>query len=186
MTTYAAGIVTIAVKQSVRDKAAMGDGRARQTLAHEIGHGVMHDGAPMLRRTGASGVITPKWLPPYRSAEHQAKVFAPAFLIDDDIAATQSSAEQISIEFGISFESASIYFKQLEETRNHAASAARVSRMAEEFRARTHVPQPAMKYIDAPCTACGHATVFPIGIKFMCQNCGDVSDRFQDGDSIGP
>jgi hypothetical protein len=106
------------LKQSVRDQALVGDGRARQMLAHELGHAVMHDGVPMSRRTGASGIGSPKWLKAFESAEHQAKVFAPAFLINDTIAGRASSPNDISVESGISLESANIYFEELTEHRN--------------------------------------------------------------------
>ncbi len=103
-TTYAAGIITITVKQSCWDGAKRGQVRPRQTLAHELGHAVqghaeMHADVPMARRQGAAGkYIAPKdrpstyrsaeGLPASKSAEHQAKVFAPAFLINDRIAET--------------------------------------------------------------------------------------------------
>src|ERR1700730_10726593 len=86
--------VTIAVKESVRADGFMGVGRARNTLAHELGHGVMHEGAQMHRRS--DGNVAPIWLQPYESAEHQARVFAPAFLINDAMANTLASAEEIS------------------------------------------------------------------------------------------
>jgi hypothetical protein len=76
-TTFGKGIVTVSVKQSVCGAALMGDGRSRNTLAHEMGHGVMHNGSEMFRRM--NGNLTPKYIMPYESAEHQAKVFAPAF-----------------------------------------------------------------------------------------------------------
>jgi hypothetical protein len=185
VTTYGAGIVTIAVKQSVRDKALVGDGRARQTLAHELGHAVMPDGVSMSRRAGAAGNVIPKWLKPFRSAEHQAKVFAAAFLINDVIASSLTSAEDISVEFGISLESANIYFEELTERRNREKSVANVRKMAEEFRALTASAPSKGHYIDEPCSNCGQRTIFPIGIKFMCDTCHTVIDRFQDGDTIG-
>lgn len=52
-TSHGKDFVTIAVKQSVRDAAFMGDGRARNTLAHELGHAVMHDGVEMPRHLNA-------------------------------------------------------------------------------------------------------------------------------------
>jgi hypothetical protein len=186
VTSYGSGVVTIAVKQSVRDKALVGDGRARQTLAHELGHAVMHDGTPMARRVGAAGRVTPNWLKPFRSAEHQAKVFAAAFLISDVTADTLSSPNEISVEFGISLESARIYFKELTERRHREKSAANVRRMADEFRALTTPASPRMHYINERCTSCGHQTVLPVGIKFLCDTCGNVSDRFQDGDTLQP
>jgi IrrE N-terminal-like domain len=184
VTSYGKGVVTIAAKQSVQDKAFVGEGRARNTLAHEFGHAVMHEGVPMARHGSAVRNVTPKWLPAFQSAEHQAKVFAAAFLINDKIANTLFSAEEISVEFGISLESANIYFSQITDLRNREKSTANVLRMADEFRALTTSAQPKIRYINELCTSCGNPTVFPIGIKFMCDTCHTVIDRFQDGDSV--
>src|SRR5579862_8649041 len=41
-TSFGKRIVTIAIKQSVCQTALIGDGRSRNTLAHELGHAVMH------------------------------------------------------------------------------------------------------------------------------------------------
>ncbi|SRR6266568_1988695 len=181
-TSYGKGIVTIAVKQSVRNMALVGDGRARHTLAHELGHAVMHDGVHMSRR--AAGNVTPKWIKPFESAEHQAKVFAAAFLINDVIANTLSSAEEVSVEFGVSLESAKIFYEELIEQRNREKTADNIRRMADEFRALIAPAPPKVRYIKEPCAVCGNPTVFPLGIKFMCETCDTVSDRFQDGDSL--
>jgi hypothetical protein len=144
VTTYADGVITITTKRSRWDRAQRKHGRSRQTLAHELGHAVqghaeMRTDAPMARRQGAAGkYISPKdrpstyrsaeGLPASKSAEHQAKVFAPAFLINDRIAETLSSAKEIALAFGISQQSAEIYFKQLPKSRNKTESANRVSR----------------------------------------------------------
>jgi hypothetical protein len=184
--TYGKDIVTIAIKQSVYDGALVGEGRSRNTFAHELGHGVMHDGERKFRR--AEGNVTPEWLRarPFQSAEHQAKIFAPAFLINDSIAETLSTAEEISIEMGVSLQSATIYFEQLTQRRNRKESAERVMRSAVEFRAlTTSKSSHHVQYIDELCPACGKATLIPVGIKFMCQTCNNVFDRFQDGDSVG-
>ncbi len=180
LTSFAKDAITISVKRSVRYDAFMGVGRARNTLAHEIGHAVMHQGPPMARL--ALGNLTPKWLRPFESAEHQAKIFAPAFLINDTIARELGSAEEISVYFGISLESAEIYFKQIEDARNRQENVERVLRTAREFRAR-HTPDSSkVHYIDERCPACGEKTLFPVGTKFMCHTCDNVTDRFQDGD----
>lgn len=88
------GIVTIRLTQSVHYQAYMGVGRARTTIAHELGHATLGHaahvrGAQLARRPQTN--ITPVWLPPYESAEHQAKVFAPAFLIKSDLRAPRAS-----------------------------------------------------------------------------------------------
>ena len=83
-TEFVADTVVISIKRSVHQKARWGDGRARMTLAHELGHGVMHDGATMFRKSDAVGPTELSRTSPWESAEHQAKVFASAFLIDDE------------------------------------------------------------------------------------------------------
>lgn len=180
LTTYGQNTVTISIRQSVSTDALMGVGRARNTIAHEFGHAVMHDGPPMARRV--LGNITPRWLKPFESAEHQAKVFAAAFLINDAIEDMPHTADEISIEFGISVESANIYLDKLVKERNRERDAERMLRIAADFRAAT-MPAPAkIPYLSAICPICSHQTIFPVGVKFLCQTCETIFDRFQDGD----
>lgn len=113
MTEFAPGVVTITARESVHDKAVVGDGRARMTLSHEIGHAVMHEGSPKHRHINAVGTTRLSKISASESAEHQAKVFAAAFLIDYAVAATLASPEDISIHFGISLEAAKICFEQV-------------------------------------------------------------------------
>jgi IrrE N-terminal-like domain len=200
VTTFAAGIITITVKQSCWDGAKRGQVRHRQTLAHELGHAVQGHGemradAPMARRQAASGkYLAPvdrpsnyksaEGLPASKSAEHQAKVFAPAFLINDRIAETLSSANEIALAFGISQQSAEIYFEQLTKRRNKKKSAERVRRMADEAIAvlsgRRSAPT---NYMPDPCLVCGEKKILPNVAGFQCQNCGKVFDH-QDGDTV--
>jgi Zn-dependent peptidase ImmA (M78 family) len=73
---------------TVFNAAKLGEGRSRMTLVHELGHALMHDGGPKFRHTGAVGTTDLSKDRPFESAERQAKIFAPAFLIHDEIAAT--------------------------------------------------------------------------------------------------
>lgn len=185
VTSYSKGVVTIAAKESVDWDAEVGVGRARMTLVHELGHAVMHDSAPKARKTGATGKTTPNWMKPFESAEHQAKVFAPAFLIDTEAADKLPNANAISIQFGVSRESARICFENFEIERNRAKAAERVARMAAAF--GTPVPDPGPpKYMAERCTSCGQQTLYPSGSKFNCATCSGAVDRFQDGDSLDP
>jgi IrrE N-terminal-like domain len=184
LTTYDGKLIVIAVGRSVHYAAYMGDGKARNTFAHEFGHAVMHDGAPMSRR--ALGNAKFNFIKPFESAEHQAKVFAPAFLINDEIAERLTSAEEISVEFGVSLESATIYFEQLSARRNRGKSIENVRRMAGEIReilSPSATPSKSM-FLAEPCSVCRNTTVFPVGHKFMCQTCDTIFDRFQDGDTV--
>jgi Zn-dependent peptidase ImmA (M78 family) len=188
ITTETDGVVTIRIRQSIHYGAYMGDGRPRNTFSHEfahaaLGHGAYVRGAQLARRP--SNNLKPKWLPHYESAEHQAKIFAPAFLINDSIAETLSSAEEIAVEFGISLASAEIYFEQLTEKRDQEDIAARVGRMAIEVRQMLSPPKNTTQihFMNEPCPICGQQKLIPIAAKFMCLGCDHVSDHFQDGDA---
>jgi Zn-dependent peptidase ImmA (M78 family) len=184
LTIYEEKSIVIAVKRSIHYAAYMGDGRARNTFGHEFGHCVMHKGAPKSRRTLGNAKF--KFVQPFESAEHQAKVFAPAFLINDETAARLGSAEEISVEFGVSLESATIYYRQLLAQRDRQRSAENVLRMAKEARAVLSPPKTThtVTFLAEPCSICRNATIFPIGHKFMCRTCDAVFDRFQDGDTV--
>jgi len=199
VTIYVNGTIIIAIKQSCWHGALRKQGRPRQTLAHELGHAVqghaeMRAGTPMARRQGAAGKYvsaenrpskfkSAEGLPASRSAEHQAKVFAPAFLINDRIAETLSSAKEIALAFGISQRSAEIYFEQLTNRRNRRKSAERVRQMANEAIAVLSGRKPApVRYLPSPCTACGEKKILPNSSGFQCQNCRKVFDH-QDGDA---
>jgi hypothetical protein len=203
VTTYVAGIITITVEQPCWDGAERGQVRPRQTLVHELGHAVqghveMRAGVPMARRHGAAGkYVAPsdrpstyrsaEGLPASKSAEHQAKVFAPAFLINDRIAETLSSASEIALAFGISQQSAEIYYKQLNERRNRKQSAQRVRQMADDAIAVLSGRKPAaaklipVRYMTGACPICGAGKILPTNSGFQCQNCTKVFDH-QDGD----
>ena len=180
-TEFTEEAVIISVKRSVHQKALWGDGRARMTLAHELGHGVMHYGATMFRNSDAVGTTDLSQQSASESAEHQAKVFASAFLVDDDAAASLSSPEEISTEFLVSLEAAEICFERLADEAEHALSAERVRLSNEDFQSKMRAaienrPKQELQYTGDFCTKCGNATLLPMGIKLLCHTCGDVID----------
>lgn len=73
-TEFSKGIVTITSRRSVHDRARMGVGRDRMTLAHELAHAVLHHSVPMFRLVGAAGATDLAQDGAHTSAEHQAKV----------------------------------------------------------------------------------------------------------------
>jgi hypothetical protein len=185
LTTEINGQITISVPRSVHYDAYMGVGRARNTISHELGHAALGHAAFVKGTALARRPITnetPAWIRPFESAEHQAKVFAPAFLINEAIAETLASPQEIAVEFGISLESATIYFEQLTERQGRQESAQRVSRMAEQVREILNPKPPEVRFIDEPCPICAQRTLMPVGTKYLCKTCDSVSDRFQDGD----
>jgi len=183
LTEFERDRVIISVRRSVHQAACFGDGRSRMTLAHELGHGVMHRGAAKHRRVGATGLAAGLTvIPAYESSEHQTKVFAPAFLIHDESASKMASPEEISIQFGVSFQAAEICSRRLSEASEHAKVAERVQKANAEFQSALKSKPQEIRYSDATCTSCGCKTLIPIGVKYLCRTCDTVSDRFQDGD----
>jgi Zn-dependent peptidase ImmA (M78 family) len=192
-TEFAKGEITITVKRSVYNDAKMGVGRARMTLAHELAHAVMHHGAPLFRLLDAKGATDLAKERAYESAEHQAKVFAAAFLIHDEDAAQMRDAEEIAIEFGVSKQAAEICFERLTAKRARALSAERVRKMADEAKAilagsrkttaRSNPDRmPIMNYLPDTCTACGQKTLISFGHKVHCHSCRFSGDQKPDGD----
>lgn len=182
ITTHEKGEVVINLKKSVHVAAMLGEGRARNTIIHEFGHAVMHNRHLMPRM--ADGNVRYDWIKPYESAEHQANVFAAAFLIDDNIASCLSSAEDISVQFGVSLRCAEVYFKERTEREDRTRTGEMIREMARSFSAEVKRGTDARttSYLASPCPQCGKRTVFPVGSKFMCGTCDNVSDTFQDGD----
>jgi IrrE N-terminal-like domain len=184
-TEFSNDTVTITCKRSVEEGALFGVPRDRMTLAHELGHGVMHSGSPKYRHSGATGTTSLSKVAAYESAEHQAKVFASAFLIHDEDAAAMSSAEEIAEQFGVSLQAATICFDRLAKKAERARSAERVMKMNKEVKAALlGSPKPKRpSYLDDICLVCGQQTLVPrAGSKVSCDTCRFDGDRYQDGD----
>ncbi|WP_027572221.1 ImmA/IrrE family metallo-endopeptidase [Bradyrhizobium sp. WSM1743] len=192
LTTFDGVHVLTRVRRGLRHDALLGHGYPRFTYAHELGHATLHpkhllQGASMPRRR--QGNTRYNWIPSFQSAEHQAMVFAAAFLINDDTARNLATADEVAIRFGLSLEAARIYFEQLLEEIERPLSAERVRRMADEFKAIVadkDSPTRTISFLDDPCLACSQKQLFPVnGSRYMCRACDRVYDRYQDGDQAG-
>jgi hypothetical protein len=86
----------------------------------------------MFRLAGATGATDLALDGAHTSAEHQAKVFAAAFLIHDEDAARMASATEISEEFGVSLKAARICFDRLQQEAERRRSAERVRKSADD------------------------------------------------------
>jgi hypothetical protein len=176
----------VQIPRRIRHDAFMGDGYARYTIAHELGHATQHldklmQGAAMPRRR--IGNATSNWIPKFKSAEHQAMVFGGAFLINDELARQLPSPDEISVRAGVSLQAARIFFEQVQEGKARHALSERFRQLAEQIAPKpTTSTSPA--YLNELCTRCGQQKLFPVGHKFMCQACDAVYDRFQDGDPV--
>jgi hypothetical protein len=172
---------TITVRKSVHERAKFGVGRDRFTLAHELAHAVIHDGAPKARSLVRA---VPKFIKPYESSEHQADVFASAFLIDDKIAAQLPTAKDIEVEFAVSAKAAEICFERLHQRERKAALSDSFRSLARELQNPNEVTSEEKNYIQTSCPRCGNQTLMEIGIKFFCTSCDFVCDPFGDGDRL--
>src|SRR5581483_2230387 len=190
-TELVGGSVVITVKQIIDSEARFGVDRARMTLAHELGHAVMHatPGAVDNRATGATGTTTVSKLNAAESAEHQAKVFASAFLIDDVRAAELSTPLEIAQEFLVSLTAAEICFERIQADRERPAAAERVLQANKDFQAmmrrkeeeEKNKKEKKKRYLDARCCACRFSTLIQLGTKVACETCGYVGDHPDDG-----
>ena len=90
----------IQLREDVYRKAWSGDGRARFTAAHELGHHVLHAGAPLAR------VKQSERHPPYRLSEPQANVFAASILIPRRFITDTDDASTVAKRHGVSHEAA--------------------------------------------------------------------------------
>lgn len=102
-------VVRNSVYRSAR-KARKADGRSRMTLAHELGHLVMHPGASKLRSDFAPTI---QKIRPFESAEWQANKFASLFLMPLHVVKDFISASQISENCQVSLQAAQIRFSEL-------------------------------------------------------------------------
>jgi hypothetical protein len=172
-------LVRITVKDSVYQQAWLGLGRARMTLAHELGHAIMHQGVRMARRS--QGNLRYASIATYQSAEHHARVFAAALLIHPEIAEKLDSDEEISVEFGVSIEAANIYLKERRAKATRIETGLHIRHFAKALR-ESGSPSRTIHFLDALCVVCSEKTLFAVGHKMMCRTCDTVFDRPQDGD----
>ncbi len=97
------GVLHIALREDVYNAAVAGNGQARFTLAHELGHLFLHNGQPFaLHRapTKSQNVVA------FRRAEPQANQFAAALLMPQALILPTDTAESLVEKFGVSFAAA--------------------------------------------------------------------------------
>lgn len=108
--------VRIRVCRTTYDRLASLDRRARFSMAHEFGHGVLHKNAAPLAR--ARQATIKRFVPAYISVERQADVFASAYLITDEMLSRSTSPSDLAERYLISLSAADIFWEK-EQTRLH-------------------------------------------------------------------
>ena len=100
---------TMHIRESVYNGACEGKGRDRMTIAHEVGHYILHtDQYPKKCRSISSSSIRA-----FESSEWQAKAFAAELLIPADIIDSSCSPEEIAEQCGVSLEAAILQLKHM-------------------------------------------------------------------------
>lgn len=94
------------LREDVYERAIKGKARDRFTVAHEIGHAVMHVGT--LNRVESGTAV-----PAYRNPEWQANKFAAALLMPRQLIHQCTSTGEIVTKFGVSREAAHYRAKDL-------------------------------------------------------------------------
>jgi Zn-dependent peptidase ImmA (M78 family) len=101
----------IFVRQSLYEQLLQWDGRARLTVAHELGHLVMHPDTPLPRMVLGN---RPAPIDEYnRSAEWQATKFAVFFLMPEHIVREFALAEELAEHCKVSLAAAQNRFKEV-------------------------------------------------------------------------
>ena len=99
------------VRQSVYDSAMADDGRHRFTLAHEVGHLFLHQGAEAYARR-ASYTQTHK---AYEDSEWQADYFAAELLMPYEEVKAYLDVYDIAEDFGVSLQAAEIRMRNVKK-----------------------------------------------------------------------
>lgn len=92
----------ILIREQVYDAAANGEGRARFTLAHELGHLMMHRNISFAR---VNPLSPPKI---YANSEWQADVFASHLLIPANLLSAYKNSEDVVRDFCVSWAAADL------------------------------------------------------------------------------
>ena len=90
----------IQIRQDVYDGACRGEGRDRMTIAHEIGHAVLHTESLVSARDFGE-------IKTYEDPEWQAKAFAGHLLVSDS-AIKSLSISEVMTECGVSYDAARV------------------------------------------------------------------------------
>lgn len=90
----------IILRDDVYEAACAGEGRARFTAAHELGHWIMHTNVPFAR------VEVAHTIKPFRLSEPQANQFAAELLMPRDFISAMDTAETVARRHGVSQDAA--------------------------------------------------------------------------------
>lgn len=171
--------VRILIARSTYDRLRSLDRRARFTIAHELGHGVLHKNAVQLARSRE--INTKRVVPAYTSVERQAEVFASFFLVSDRMAERAESTDDLE-KYLISSAAADVRWEKEQTRRSRGRISAELKALSVELR-RTGSPASNPRLTALRCPVCQERKLFAVGAKYLCGGlCNRVYDAFPDGD----
>lgn len=105
----------IIIREDVYNRACLGEGRDRFTIAHEIGHFILHSDLSLSRVDTCKG----RTIKSYEDSEWQANCFASELLIPVNNTAIQNmSVQEIVRNCGVSYQAADIAYKEIIKQKN--------------------------------------------------------------------
>lgn len=99
------------IREDVYDHLHQNNARARFTVAHEIGHFILHDGVALARYNDGKHKV-------YEDSEWQANFFAAELLAPYSACETINDIPSLVDRFGISYECAEYRIREVNKTKN--------------------------------------------------------------------
>ena len=169
--------VRIRISETTFRRAQALDRRARFTLAHELGHAVLHKNKDELARER----LTERRLgSPIVSVERQADRFADSFLVTDAMVHLATSADHLAEIALISDRASDIIWEREQNKLRRPGMAGRLRNLSAELRQKDTKTQALNAFT---CTSCGKNTLLKLDTKYYCiGECDRAFDAFPDGD----
>ncbi|MGO9421382.1 ImmA/IrrE family metallo-endopeptidase [Roseiarcus sp.] len=205
LTEVVGDLVRMRFKSSVWQKAMASDGRARMTLAHELGHAVLcHKDVARARQTGAAAIIAKaSYVEAYESSERMANEFASHFLIEEELLSPYNSIELVVLDFSVSAKAAKVRLeRKSENTKRQTVINGFAELLGTLGDKRPPLNETTRKSANddnkdesktgysialrrGACQKCGTGKMVDIGgSRYRCEECGIAGDFLQDGDDF--
>lgn len=169
--------VRIRVSETTFRRAEALDRRSRFTLAHELGHAVLHKNKDELarecrpeRRLGS----------PVVSVERQADSFADGFLVTDAMVHLATSADHLAEMALISDRASDIIWEREQNRLRRPVIADQFRSLSAELKGTIAKKANSSVFL---CPSCGKETLLKLDVKYYCYGeCDRVLDAYPDGD----
>jgi hypothetical protein len=171
--------VRIRISENTYQRAKALDRRSRFTLAHELGHVVLHKNKAELARSRFE--TSKRVVAAYVSVERQADVFASAFLITEAMTNRAHSADELADIALVTSSAADVRWERAQKQANKPLIQAGFRTLHAELLNKEKSAKHTDRFV---CPVCAQHTLLKIGVKYLCVGpCDQVYDAFPDGDA---